>query len=194
MLFRQHRLEVTTFRTDGDYSDLRRPDRVHFTPSVFEDLKRRDFTINSMAYDLVTGELLDPHNGRDDLKANAIRAIGLPSERFQEDALRIMRGCRFAAQLEFSIEQQTLAGMTEKAPNLKAVSAERIRDELDKILKAPRPSIAFRVMADTGVLDRWFCPELEACRGVGQKGFHEISTCSNTASTPATEHRRQCRL
>ena len=173
VLFSQHQLEVTTFRTDGDYSDLRRPDKVHFTPSIFEDLKRRDFTINSMAYDLVTGEWLDPHDGKKDIKLKTIRAIGLPLERFQEDALRIMRGCRFAAQLEFNIEAETLSGMTEKASNLAAVSAERIRDELEKILKAEKPSIAFHIMSETGVLDA-VLPELAACRGIEQKGFHSF--------------------
>ncbi len=173
VLFQGHKLEVTTFRKDGDYSDLRRPDKVHFTPSVYEDLKRRDFTINSMAYDLLTGKLLDPHKGRDDIKAGLIKAIGNASERFQEDALRIMRGCRLAAQLEFSIEEKTLTGMSEKAANLKAVSAERIRDELEKILKADIPSIAFHIMSETGVLD-FILPELTACRGVEQKGFHKF--------------------
>ena len=173
VLFSHHKLEVTTFRTDGDYTDFRRPDKVHFTPSIYEDLKRRDFTINSMAYDLLNGELLDPHGGRDDLERRIIRAIGQPSERFQEDALRIMRGCRFAAQLEFGIEQSTLAGMKEKSSNLAAVSAERIRDELEKILKADKPSIAFRIMAETGVLDV-VLPELSACRGIEQKGYHDF--------------------
>lgn len=173
VLYAHHNLEVTTFRTDGDYTDLRRPDKVHFTPSIFEDLKRRDFTINSMAYDLVTGELLDPHNGKSDLGLKTIKAIGVASERFQEDALRIMRGCRFAAQLEFSIEAETLEGMKSKASNLKAVSAERIRDEIEKILKADKPSIAFHVMSETGVLDI-VLPELAACRGVEQKGFHSF--------------------
>ena len=173
VLFYSHRLEVTTFRTDGDYTDGRRPDKVHFTPSVYEDLKRRDFTINSMAYDLVTGELLDPHGGRDDLEGKIIRAIGKPSERFEEDALRIMRACRFSSQLEFSIEASTLDGMKEKASNLSSVSAERIRDELEKILKSQKPSIAFKVMSETGVLDIVF-PELAACRGVEQKGFHNF--------------------
>ncbi len=173
VLFSGHKLEVTTFRTDGDYTDLRRPDKVHFTPSIYEDLKRRDFTINSMAYDLLSGELLDPHHGKDDLKKTVIRAIGNASERFQEDALRIMRACRFAAQLNFSIEESTLAGMKDKAQNLKAVSAERIRDELEKILKSAQPSIAFHIMADTGVLDV-VLPELSACRGVLQKGFHSF--------------------
>ena len=173
VLFSHHKLEVTTFRTDGDYSDLRRPDKVHFTPSVHEDLKRRDFTINSIAYDLLTGELLDPHGGKDDIDKKTIRAIGSPPERFQEDALRIMRACRFAAQLEFIIEPETLTGMKQKAANLSAVSAERVRDELEKILKADKPSIAFRIMSETAVLDV-VLPELEACRGVEQKGYHDF--------------------
>jgi poly(A) polymerase/tRNA nucleotidyltransferase (CCA-adding enzyme) len=173
VLYNGHNLEVTTFRQDGEYTDSRRPDVVHFTPSISEDLKRRDFTINSMAYDLVTGELLDPHEGKKDLGRKLIRAIGVPSERFQEDALRIMRACRFAAQLDFIIDNDTLMGMTEKAENLRAVSAERIRDEIEKILKSEKPSIAFRVMEDTGVLEV-ILPELSACRGVEQKGYHDF--------------------
>ena len=162
VLFAGYKLEVTTFRTDGDYSDLRRPDKVHFTASVFEDLKRRDFTINSMAYDLLTGELLDPHDGKVDLKKRIIRAIGVSVERFQEDALRIMRACRFAAQLEFTIDKSTLKGMSDKSINLNAVSMERIRDEIEKILKTRKPSIAFHIMSATGVLDV-VLPELAAC-------------------------------
>ncbi|MBI9105498.1 MAG: CCA tRNA nucleotidyltransferase [Spirochaetales bacterium] len=173
VLYAGHNLEVTTFREDGEYTDSRRPDNVQFTPSIFEDLKRRDFTINSMAYDLVTGVLLDPHEGKADLERKLIRAIGVPSERFQEDALRIMRACRFAAQLDFIIDDDTLAGMTEKAENLRAVSAERIRDELEKILKAEKPSTAFRVMEKTGIL-KVILPELASCRGVDQKGYHDF--------------------
>ncbi len=173
VLYSGYKLEVTTFRTDGDYSDLRRPDKVHFTASVFEDLKRRDFTINSMAYDLLTGELLDPHDGKIDLKNRIIRAIGVPLERFQEDALRIMRACRFAAQLEFTIEESTLKGMSDKSINLNAVSMERIRDEIEKILRTRKPSIAFHIMSNTGVLDV-VLPELAACRGIEQKGFHNF--------------------
>jgi len=173
VLYAGHNLEVTTFREDGEYSDSRRPDNVQFTPSIFEDLKRRDFTINSMAYDLVTGELLDPHSGKADLELRLIKAIGIPSDRFQEDALRIMRACRFSAQLDFTIDNQTLSGMTLKAENLKAVSAERIRDELEKILKSDKPSTSFRVMEATGVL-KVILPELAVCRGIEQKGYHDF--------------------
>ena len=173
VLYSNHKLEVTTFRTESDYTDKRRPDRVHFTPSISEDLKRRDFTINSMAYDLVEGILLDPHGGRQDLQNRIIKAIGTPVERFEEDALRIMRACRFASQLNFTIEPATLDGMRSKSRNLVSVSAERIRDELEKILKSGKPSIAFNIMLSTGVL-QIILPELAACRGIEQKGFHNF--------------------
>ena len=173
VLYGSHRLEVTTFRQDGTYTDSRRPDKVHFTPSIHEDLKRRDFTINSMAYNLSTGDLLDPHGGREDIEKRIIRAIGTPAERFREDALRIMRACRFAAQLEFSIDKQTLEGMKSTVSGLSSVSSERIRDEIEKILKAVKPSTAFRVMENTGVLEI-ILPELSACRGVAQKSFHNF--------------------
>ncbi|MDC7126150.1 MAG: CCA tRNA nucleotidyltransferase [Spirochaetales bacterium] len=173
VLFRDLKLEVTTYRTDGDYSDNRRPDKVEFTSSILDDLKRRDFTINSMAYDPLTKELLDPHNGKSDLKNKKIRAIGNPAERFQEDALRIMRACRFVAQLGFFIEPETLSGMKEKSSNLKSVSAERIRDEILKILSSKKPSSAFHVMEETAVL-KLILPELSDCRGIEQKGYHNF--------------------
>ncbi len=173
VLFKNHKFEITTYREDGEYTDFRRPDEVKFTPDIFEDLKRRDFTINSMAYDVLTDELLDPHGGRSDLDAGIIKAIGNPADRFQEDALRIMRACRFAAQLKFQIETETFNGMKLKAENLRAVSAERIRDEIEKIFKTRLPSIAFQIMEKTGVM-QVILPELSVCRGVAQKGYHDF--------------------
>ena len=168
VMFKHHQFEVTTFRVDGLYSDLRRPDSVAYTPSVFEDLKRRDFTINSMALNLSTRVLLDPHNGIADLKAGIIRAIGDPAVRFSEDALRILRGCRFAAQLGFKVEESTILAMKKLKENLSLVSAERIRDEFIKILAADKPSIAFRLMDDVGILPILF-PELEELKSVAKR-------------------------
>jgi len=108
VIFKGHQFEVTTFRIDGDYTNSRHPDNISFSPSIFEDLKRRDFSINSIAMNLQTGEVLDPHNGIQDLKRKIIRAIGNPTERFTEDGLRLMRACRFTAQLNFTIEKKNI--------------------------------------------------------------------------------------
>jgi len=189
------KLEVTTFRTDGRYSDSRHPDGVAFTPSIEEDLKRRDFTINALAVNLVSGELLDLHNGRRDLKLRLIRAIGNPVERFTEDGLRLLRACRFAAQLEFEVEQETLGAMAECAANIEHVSAERIQEELVKILSAARPSIAFLVMDDGGLLRR-VLPELANGKGIEQKGIHkfDVFTHSLLACDGAPRDRLDLRL
>ncbi len=173
VLYKHHHFEVTTFRVEGTYSDSRRPDTVVYIPSIYEDLKRRDFTINSMALNLSNNVLLDPHNGKVDIKNSLIRAIGNPVERFDEDGLRILRACRFASQLNFTIHHDTLSGMHICRDKLLTVSAERIRDEVKKILLSDKPSIAFRIMDDTAILDLLF-PELSACKNVEQQGYHEF--------------------
>lgn len=179
VIFKGHHFEVTTFRVEGTYSNARHPDEIRFTPDLFEDLKRRDFTINSMAVHLVDGSLVDPHEGRKDLKRKLVRAIGVPAERFREDGLRLLRACRFAAQLEFSIEEQTHQAMTATVNTIAQVSAERIRDELVKMLAAERPSIGLRIMEATGLL-RLILPELAACRGVEQGGFHSYDVLDHS--------------
>ncbi len=179
VIFRGRHYEVTTFRVEGKYSNARHPDQIHFTPDLFEDLKRRDFTINSMAVHLGDGSLVDPHSGRRDLKQKLIRAIGNPRDRFFEDGLRLLRACRFAAQLEFSIEEETHTAMIETADTLKQVSAERIRDELVKMLAAEKPSIGLRTMEETGVL-RLILPELADCRGVYQGGYHAFDVLDHS--------------
>jgi tRNA nucleotidyltransferase (CCA-adding enzyme) len=171
VLFKGTRFEVTTFRIDRDYLDGRRPETVLFSPSIEEDLKRRDFTINAMAYDLRKRRLLDPHAGRADLKAGTIRAIGDPLERFQEDGLRPIRACRFAAQLGFTIQEHTFACIPRSIDTVKQVSAERIRDELVRILEAPAPSIGFTLLNDCGLL-QLIMPELIACQEVSQGELH----------------------
>lgn len=171
VLYRGERFEVTTFRRDGKYSNARHPDKVDYTDSLTQDLQRRDFTVNAIAYRMEEDRIYDPIGGRDDLKKGVIRAIGDPAERFQEDGLRLMRACRFAVQLEFRIDDKTLAGMEANRKAVASVSAERIREELERILTARKPSAAFRIMEKTGLLGLIF-PEIEACRGVIQKGFH----------------------
>ena len=130
--------ETTTFRTEGAYSDGRHPDAVCFVPDVREDLARRDFTINAMAYSAEEG-LIDPFVGRDDLAAHLVRAVGEPERRFEEDALRILRLYRFAARFGFAIDPATGAAAQALGPHLDCVSAERIQEELLKLLAAPRP-------------------------------------------------------
>ena len=129
--------ETTTFRTEGAYSDGRHPDAVCFVPDVREDLARRDFTINAMAYSAEEG-LIDPFGGRDDLAAHLVRAVGEPERRFEEDALRILRLYRFAARFGFAIDPATGAAARALGPHLDCVSAERIQEELLKLLAAPR--------------------------------------------------------
>ena len=127
--------EVTTYRIDGEYEDGRHPKEVVFTENLREDLRRRDFTINAMAYSERAG-LVDAFGGMEDLKNGIIRCVGDPRERFTEDALRVMRAVRFSGQLGFSIEENTREAARELAPNLKKISAERIQTELVKLLMA----------------------------------------------------------
>lgn len=147
--------ETTTFRTEGAYSDGRHPDAVCFVPDVREDLARRDFTINAMAYNAEEG-LIDPFGGRDDLAAHRVRAVGEPERRFEEDALRILRLYRFAARFGFAIDPATGAAARALGTHLDCVSAERIQEELLKLLAAPRPGIYLEPAVLAVVL-----PELE---------------------------------
>ena len=131
--------EITTFRTEGAYTDGRHPDEVHFVPDVREDLARRDFTINAMAYNEKEG-LIDPFGGQDDLQSGILRAVGVPHQRFTEDALRILRLYRFAARFGFSIDPPTAQAAQELCAHLDCVSVERIEEELAKLLSAPAPA------------------------------------------------------
>lgn len=131
--------EITTFRTEGTYTDGRHPDEVHFVPDVREDLARRDFTINAMAYNAKEG-LIDPFGGQDDLQSGILRAVGVPHQRFTEDALRILRLYRFAARFGFSIDPPTAQAAQELCAHLDCVSVERIEEELAKLLSAPAPA------------------------------------------------------
>lgn len=164
-------VETTTFRTEADYGDGRHPDSVSYAATIEEDLSRRDFTMNAMAYDLVGGDLVDPYGGRDDLRARLVRAVGDPLERFREDGLRPLRAVRFAAQLGFEIDEATLRSVPAALDRLALVSAERARDELQKTLLSPAPSRGLRLMESTEIL-ALLLPELSACRGVAQKGMH----------------------
>ena len=145
-------LEITTYRVDGEYTDGRRPDSVEFTKNIREDLARRDFTVNAMAYSPTRG-LCDPFRGADDLKIGVIRAVGDPIKRFTEDSLRILRAFRFAARLGFEIEEKTLAAAKSERKRLPAVSAERIGSEVLGLLSAERPSRSLCLMHSAHVLD-----------------------------------------
>ncbi|MFQ3620296.1 MAG: CCA tRNA nucleotidyltransferase [Spirochaetales bacterium] len=171
ILYKGMKFETTTFRIEGPYSDARHPDYVAYTDILLEDLNRRDFTINAMAIEPDQKILIDPFRGQEDCNAGIVRALGDPYLRFKEDALRILRAVRFSSQLLFTIEQETLKAMQDLSSLLSSVSAERIREEMDKIMASPKPSKGFLILADTGILSIIF-PELEACRGVEQKGFH----------------------
>jgi len=173
VLFKGNSFEVTTYRIDGKYSNSRHPDSIKFSADIYEDLKRRDFTINAMAVDVRDDRLIDAHGGMDDLKRGIIRAIGNPDERFAEDGLRILRACRFAAQLYFEIEPLTLAGMKHNRDHLKNISAERIRDELLKTMSAEHPSKAFLYMKETDILE-YVLPELLEGVGMEQRERHQF--------------------
>ena len=141
--------EVTTYRIDGEYADGRHPDSVTFTPSLTEDLKRRDFTVNAMAYNGNTG-LVDEFGGMEDLDRGIIRCVGEPMDRFSEDALRILRAIRFSAQLGFAIEGRTYEAIRAIAPNMVHVSKERIQAELTKLLLSPHPG-HISMVYETGI-------------------------------------------
>ena len=148
--------EVTTYRIDGDYTDGRHPDSVEFTENIEEDLSRRDFTINAMAYNNSTG-LVDVFGGREDLENRVIRCVGNPKKRFEEDALRMMRGIRFSAQLGFSIDKDTFKAIEEMADSISAVSIERINVEFTKTLMSDAKKIM--IYHETGILKN-VLPEL----------------------------------
>ncbi|MBQ4416679.1 MAG: polynucleotide adenylyltransferase, partial [Butyrivibrio sp.] len=163
--------EVTTYRIDGVYEDARHPKEVTFTASLAEDLKRRDFTINAMAYNGKDG-LVDLFGGLEDLQAHRIRCVGDAAERFSEDALRMMRAFRFAAELGYEVSPETAGAAKALSPNLKMISAERIRDELIKLICSPHPD-RIRDLYQTG-LSAQFLPEFDRCMEMPQHNPHHI--------------------
>ncbi len=166
--------DITTYRSEGEYSDKRRPDEVGGGEMIEEDLKRRDFTINAIALRQAQGkplEIVDPYGGQDDINNKLIRAVGNPSERFEEDALRIMRAIRIAAQLGFTIEEKTLIALKEKVPNLKEISWERIGAETMKLLATEHSADGIQLMVNTGIIEI-VIPELLTMKEVKQGGHH----------------------
>jgi tRNA nucleotidyltransferase (CCA-adding enzyme) len=178
---REH-VEVTTFRGEGAYSDGRRPDQVQFVPSLVEDLKRRDFTMNAIAFDPLDDRVEDPFEGRRDLAAGIIRAVGDPLERFGEDGLRALRAVRFAAQLDFQLDQATHAAISRVIDVFRKVSAERVRDELVKILGAARPSVGLELMRTTGLMAE-VIPELLEGVDFHQNRHHAHDVWRHTLAT-----------
>lgn len=161
--------EVTTYRIDGEYEDSRHPKDVTFTPLLEEDLKRRDFTINAMAYNDSRG-LIDLFGGMSDIKNQVIRCVGNPTERFKEDALRMMRAVRFSAQLGYEIEEETKEAISQMSGNLRHISAERIMAELTKLLVSPHPDYV-RACYETGIT-AVVLPEFDRCMETEQNNPH----------------------
>lgn len=160
-------VEVATFRSDIGYSDGRHPDRVVYASSPEEDVKRRDFTINALLLDPETNEVLDFVGGREDLRAGIIRAIGRPEDRFREDKLRMVRAVRFAARFRYAIHSATFAAISKLAPEVHQVSAERLRDELTKLLTEGAARRAFELLDETRLLPE-LLPEIARMKGVEQ--------------------------
>ncbi len=171
--------EVTTFRGDGAYSDGRRPDGVTFLQTIEGDLARRDFTINAIAYDPLSGRFADPFLGREDLQNGILRAVGSAAQRFAEDGLRCLRAARFSATLGFTIHPETAAAIRPTLSSYQEVSAERIRDEWLKAMLAPKPSVAFQAMLDHGILAATV-PEFLESVGCKQNRYHEHDVWGHT--------------
>ena len=189
VIVRGQHYEVTTLRGEGAYTDGRRPDAVHFVDDIVADLARRDFTINAIAIDPVDGHVIDPFDGQKDLAAHVIRAVGDARERFGEDGLRVLRAARFAATLECAVEPGTLAAMADprSLDTYRKVSAERVRDEWLKAMKAHRPSRAFELMLSTGLL-AISCPEMVESVGCEQNKHHQYDVWGHAmASLDACE-------
>jgi putative nucleotidyltransferase with HDIG domain len=179
ILYKGRSIEATTFRTESDYRDGRRPGRVDYTATIEEDLSRRDFTMNAMALELPGGRLVDPFGGVTDIKGRVIRCVGNARERFNEDGLRTLRALRFASQLEFTVDEAVMEAIPGALKTTAKVASERVRDELDKVLASPKPSTAFLLMEKTGLL-KALLPDLAACREVEQKGFHRFDVLDHS--------------
>ncbi len=164
-------IEITPYRTESAYSDNRRPDQVTFSKDIKDDLKRRDFTINAIALDPSKGQVIDLYNGHSDIEAKIIRTVGNPTERFQEDALRLLRAVRLSAELDFEIEAATEKAIVDNSHLLKNISKERIRDEFSKIIMSPSPKRGLEIAHKLQLL-QYIVPDLEKGIGIDQGGVH----------------------
>jgi tRNA nucleotidyltransferase (CCA-adding enzyme) len=170
--------EVTTYRIDGKYLDFRKPDSVSFTSSLEEDLSRRDFTINAIAYNPMEG-IADPFGGIGDIEAGIIRTVGDPDKRFSEDALRMLRAVRFSAQLGFTIDESTMNAIEKNSRLIKNISGERIRDELTKMILSDNP-FCFSILMDTKLI-KYTLPEFEPCFLTDQNNpYHAYNVAVHT--------------
>ena len=172
-------VEITPFRTEAEYSDRRHPDEVKFSDKLEDDLSRRDFTINALAYDPEAGELIDLYGGIKDINDHTLRTVGKADERLTEDALRMLRAIRFASELRFTCNNELLESISRNNTLIKEISAERVRDELVKIIDSPEPMAGLILSHKTGLL-RHILPELEASIGVEQKGEHIYDVWEHT--------------
>lgn len=175
-------VEVTPYRKEGTYSDARRPDSVEFGVSLSEDLTRRDFTVNAIAYRVGTEELVDEHNGREDLQKKILRTVGDPKERFREDALRMMRAIRLSAELNFAIADETAAAIVTESHQLAKISKERIRDEFIRIVETPQPMQAIFLAQRLKLLTH-IAPDLERGVGVEQNQAHRFDVFEHLVRT-----------
>ncbi len=166
-------IEVTPYRIEGEYSNARHPDDVTWANNLSDDLKRRDFTINAIAYDPETDTVVDEHNGQEDIKKKVVASVGDPNERFAEDALRMLRAIRIAAELDFALDGNTAQGIARNASKLGDISRERVRDELIRILMSDRPLQALYVAQKLGIL-KYIIPELEEGIGCAQNQAHSF--------------------
>ncbi len=164
-------VEITPYRTESTYSDHRRPDAVRFADSIYEDLERRDFTMNAIAYNIAKDELIDPYLGITDIRNKTIRAVGDPHLRFTEDALRVMRAVRFVAQLGFQVEEKTLQAVISHAPLVQKISIERVRDEFSKLIMSDNPMEGIVFLHRVNLLS-YVCPELIEGLGCVQNNSH----------------------
>jgi tRNA nucleotidyltransferase (CCA-adding enzyme) len=164
-------IEITPYRKEGKYTDSRRPDDVTFTDKIEDDLSRRDFTVNAIAYDPIKDIIKDMHNGIKDIENDTLKTVGNPEQRFTEDNLRLLRAVRIATKLNFSIESNTLAAIVKLSANIETVSLERIRDEFIKLFKTRTPMVGFIMLQYTGLL-KHIMPELELGMGVRQTANH----------------------
>jgi tRNA nucleotidyltransferase (CCA-adding enzyme) len=175
-------IEVTPYRIEGAYSDHRRPDSVKFSESIQDDLKRRDFTINAIAYDAETGEIIDPFGGVADLARGIIKTVGEPKERFFEDGLRLLRAVRFHVELGFPLDSDTEKSILENNHILQDISKERIRDEFVKIIMSPNPSGGLEILRKFGLL-LYIIPEIEESIGIEQGGAHAFDVWTHLLKT-----------
>lgn len=175
-------IEITPYRKEGRYSDNRRPDNVVWSKTIDEDLKRRDFTINALAYNLENNTLRDDFEGLKDIEQKTIRTVGKPHDRFSEDGLRIMRAIRLFSELNFAIDYETMTAISEKAVILNDISIERIRDEFIRIILSERPDEGLALMHQLGVL-KYIIPELEEGVGIGQNQAHAFTVWEHLLRT-----------